>query len=326
MLSFDMPLDKLLTYQGRNPRPADFDAYWERALEEMRAVDAMVELRPASFVATCADCFDMFFTGVGGSRIHAKLLRPKGPVRACSQPAVLMFHGYSGSAGDWCDKLSYVAAGYTVAALDCRGQGGLSEDSGGVRGTTLSGQIIRGVDDLPEKLLFRQIYLDTAQMAGIVMGLPGVDPERVAAMGGSQGGGLTLACAALEPRIRLAAPVFPFLSDYLRVWEMEQAKAAYDEISKYFRQMDPRHERKEAFFTRLGYIDIQHLASRIRAEVMLGIGLADTVCPPSTQFAAYNKITSRKSYVAYPDFGHEGLPGHADLTYKFLMQLRNIGH
>ena len=31
-------------------------------------------------------------------------------------------------------KLGYVACGYSVAAMDCRGQGGKSEDSGGVTG------------------------------------------------------------------------------------------------------------------------------------------------------------------------------------------------
>jgi cephalosporin-C deacetylase len=57
--------------------------------------------------------------------------------------------------------------------------------------------------------LFRQIFLDTAQLARIVMDMPEVDENRVGAMGGSQGGGLTLACAALEPRIKKAAPVYP---------------------------------------------------------------------------------------------------------------------
>ena len=42
----DMPLEELKTYTGRNPRPADFDAYWDRALAEMRAVDPKVELVP----------------------------------------------------------------------------------------------------------------------------------------------------------------------------------------------------------------------------------------------------------------------------------------
>ncbi len=320
-LLFDMPLEKLLEYQGTNPRPADFDEYWDRGLAEMRAVDPEVQLVPADFQVPFAECFDMFFTGVGGARIHALLLRPKTPA-AEPHPAVIMFHGYSGNAGDWSGKLGYAALGYTVAALDCRGQGGLSEDAGGVRGNTLHGHIIRGVDDPdPDKLLFRQIFLDTAQLAGLVMEMPEVDPERVGVTGGSQGGGLTLACAALEPRIRRAAPVYPFLSDYRRVWDIDLASGAYQEIQDYFRRFDPRHEREDAFFTRLGYIDIQFLAPRIRAAVMMGVGLRDTICPPSTQFAAYNKITAPKSFLTYPDFGHEALPGHNDRIFQFLQDL-----
>jgi cephalosporin-C deacetylase len=44
----------------------------------------------------------------------------------------------------------------------------------------------------------------------------------------------------------------------------------------------------------------------------------DTVCAPSTQFAAYNKITSSKEMVIYPDFGHETLPDLADRVFTFL--------
>jgi len=313
---FDLSLEELWTYQGRNPRPADHDAYWEAALAEMRAVDPQVELRPHAIDAPFSECFELYFTGVGGARVHAKYARPTGA--AGPHPAVLMFHGYSGSSGDWSDKLNYVARGFSVAALDCRGQGGYSQDLGGATGNTLRGHIIRGLGDAPEKLLFRQIFLDTAQLAGIVMGFPEVDPARVGCTGGSQGGGLTLACAALEPRIKLAVPVFPFLCDYLRVWEMDLAVAAYEEIRTYFRMFDPRHERKEELFAKLGYIDCQYLAPRIKAEVMMGVGLMDTVCPPSTQFAAYNKITSKKDVVIYPDFSHEGLPGHADRIWEFL--------
>ena len=312
----DMPLEQLQTYQGRNPRPADHDEYWDRALAEMRAVDPALELAPAEFAVPGAECFDLYFTGVRGARIHAKYLRPA--QASAPHPAVVMFHGYSGSAGEWFDKLSYVAMGYSIAALDCRGQGGSSQDVGGVVGNTYRGHIIRGLDDAPEKLLFRDIYLDTAQLAGIVMSLPEVDAARVAAVGGSQGGGLTLACAALEPRIRKAAPTYPFLCDYQRVWEMDLATGAYEELKTYFRQFDPRHEREQEIFTKLGYIDCQHLAPRIRAEVLMGVGLMDTICPPSTQYAAYNKITSPKRTVIYPDFGHEGLPGFHDRVFGFL--------
>jgi cephalosporin-C deacetylase len=150
------------------------------------------------------------------------------------------------------------------------------------------------------------------------MDLPEVDAARVGAQGGSQGGALTLACAALEPRIRRAAPTYPFLCDYKRVWEMDQAKDAYAELRIFFRNFDPMHQRGDEWFTRLGYIDVQHLAPRIRGEVLMGVGLMDTVCPPSTQFAAYNKITAAKRLAIYPDFAHENLPGFNDAVFEFM--------
>jgi cephalosporin-C deacetylase len=322
-LTFDFPIEKLKTYQGSNPRPIDFDQFWDKSLAEMHSTEPLVELIPAKFQVAGVECLHLYFTGVGGARLHAKLLCPKRS--SMPHPAVLMFHGYSIDSGDWSDKLSYVAQGYTVAALDCRGQGGLSIDNGGVTGNTLHGHIIRGLDDAlsgdPEKLMYRQIFLDTAQLARIVMEMPDVDAQRVGATGASQGRALTVACAALEPRIKRAAPVYPFLSDYKRVWEIDQAKEAYLELKDYFRLYDPVHAHEEAIFEKLGYIDIQFLASRIQAEVLWGIGLADTVCPPSTQFAVYNKIISPKTMVVYPDFGHEWIPRYQDQIFQFLMKL-----
>lgn len=315
-LLFDMPVGQLTEYEGRNPRPGDHEAYWARALAELEAQEAEVALEPADFQADCAECFHLWFTGVRGARVHAKLLRPK--AASGPGPAVLMFHGYSGNAGDWVDKLGYVAQGFTVAALDCRGQGGRSQDSGGHLGTTRQGHIIRGLAGPPEDMLYRQIFLDTAQLARIVMDMPQVDGGRVCATGGSQGGALTIACAALEPRIFRAAPVFPFLSDYLRVWELDLDVNAYGELRTWFRHFDPLHEREQEVFTQLGYIDIQHLAARIEAEVMMGTGLMDQICPPSTQYAAFNRIRSPKSVRHYPDFGHETLPGHQDAIFEFL--------
>lgn len=315
----DKPLEELHRYQGTNPCPIDFTEYWDSSLRELAGHDPRVSLvRNETITPRGIECFDLWFTGVGGARIHAKYLRPEGGSKC---PAVLQFHGYAGDSGDWQDKLVYVSQGFCVAALDCRGQAGLSEDLGGVRGNTHNRHLIRGLDDPdPRKLLFRSIFLDTALLARVIMDQPEVDSARVASMGGSQGGALAMVCAALEPRIYRISVVYPFLSDYRRVWEMDQAKDAYDDLRQFFRMFDPRHQRETEIFTKLGYIDCQHLAARVRGEVLMFTGLMDTICPPSTQFAVYNKITSPKAMVVYPDFAHEWLPGQADRTLNFLLK------
>ena len=314
----DKPIEELLEYHGRTPRPSDFDEYWDKALEEMRSVERNVELVKTDFQAPGFTCYDMYFTGVRNARIHAQLVVPDNINGKA--PAILQFHGYTGWTGDISGKLGLAACGFVVAGLDCRGQAGYSEDTGGVKGNTHRGQFIRGLDDCPENLLFRHIFLDTAELADIVMSFDFVDETKVGVQGSSQGGALSLACASLEPRIAKVHTTYPFLSDYKRVWEMDLAKGAYIELSEFFRSFDPRHEREDEIFERLGYIDIQNLTKRIKGEVVMATGLMDTVCPPSTQFAAYNNITSKKSYVLYPDYGHEGLRGEWDRTVSFFLE------
>ena len=99
---------------------------------------------------------------------------------------------------------------------------------------------------------------------------------------------------------------------------MDLAKGAYEGIRYYLRSFDPTHERIDEFFTKRGYIDLQFLAPRIKAKVYMSTGLMDTTCPPSTQFAAFNKITSDKFVEIYPDFGHEGIKGSDERIYKFI--------
>lgn len=319
MAAIDMPLVELREYMGINPRPDNFDSYWADALAEMRAVDRDVTITPAEFTADFADCYDMYFTGVGGARIYAKLLKPNNICGKCR--GLVEFHGYSGSSGDWFNKLAYAANGFVVASMDCRGQGGKSEDVGSVKGTTHHGHIIRGLEDSAESLLYRSIFLDAAELASIIMDMEEVDGARVGAIGGSQGGGLALACAALEPGIARVAPIHPFLCDYKRFWVMDLETGAYDELKQFFRRFDPLHENEEMYFERLGYIDVQNLVERITGKVLFAATLRDDICPPSTQFAAFNKIQSEKELVLYHDFAHEALPGFSDRQFAFFADM-----
>jgi hypothetical protein len=105
----------------------------------MEALGAACELVKAAFQVPNVTCYDLYFTGVEGARIHAKLCVPRANKPL---PAVINFHGYTGRAPDFSWMLSW-AAGFVIAAMDCRGQGGQSEDVGGVKGNTYCGHFIR---------------------------------------------------------------------------------------------------------------------------------------------------------------------------------------
>ena len=78
-------LKGLEKYKGINPKPKDFDEYWDRALKEMRSIKSEVTMTPATFQTSFAECYDMYFTGVGGARIYAKVLKPKKNVEKAAE-------------------------------------------------------------------------------------------------------------------------------------------------------------------------------------------------------------------------------------------------
>ena len=204
-----------------------------------------------------------------------------------------------------------------MLALDCRGQAGRSIDAGTPTRETHLGHIVRGLYEGPNALLYRSMFTDLVRAVRVLMELPGVDSERVGVQGKSQGGGLALAFAALEPRVRAVVSVYPFLCDYRRVWEMDLATDAYEELTG-----------------SLGASTHATNGSRsssppsATSTCSTSRGFAVTCCSsprspigcarPRPQFAAYNKIIAPKQAIAYPDFGHENLPEVNDLIKRFL--------
>ncbi len=307
MPSLDMKLSELKTYMGSSPKPDDFDQYWKRALSELDKASLAYELIKEDFPLSGVECYHMYFTGVGGAKIHAKLLKPEKISQKA--PAVAIFHGYQGHSRDWYEKLPFVLGGFVVAALDVRGQAGLSEDNLVTTGSTFRGHIVRGVcDESPDNLAFRNIFLDTVQLVRILESMDFVDGERIFSAGFSQGGALSLACTALSGIVKKTAAGCPFLCDYKRVWDMDIGGVPYEELRLYFKLRDPEHKTEDMFFNRLGYIDLQNHTPNIKNEVRFYTGLLDDICPPSSQFAAYNKLKGQKSMKIYPDYDHTEYP------------------
>lgn len=310
-------IQNLEGYLGLTPMPEDFDAFWDARMAEADRIPLEYTLEQAKEVPSFQTCqyLDLWFTGMDGARVYAKYLKPRSETPV---PLVLQFHGYPGASRSWLEQSSFAGMGMALLAMDCPGQGGYGNDTGGYLGTTVSGHIIAGLDGPPERMYYVRLHQNIRILCRIVRQLEGIDTGRVFVNGGSQGGALGLACCALNPElINRASILYPFLSDFRMVWELGADVIAYEGLRYYSRWFDPDGENLERWFHQLGYIDSKNFAHRIRCPILFGTGLADTICPPQTQCAVYNNLTCPKKRYLFPGYAHEEIQDFDDRTLNF---------
>lgn len=305
------------SYRGTTPCPDDFAVFWAERMAEMNRVPLEWELRDGPFPARGSVRYqELRFRGADGSLLNAKYIRP-----ASEQPVPLLlhFHGYPGATRSWLELTSYAASmGVAMLAMDCRGQGGASLDAASYQSTRASGNMILGLDGPPEQMYYVKVHQDIALLIRIARQLPGLDLDRVYVNGGSQGGALALATAALHSDlIRKAGIQYPFLSDFQKVWELDADLIAYEGLRYYMRWFDPMGLHTDEIFRKLGYVDTINFAPMVRCPVLFATGFQDTICPPVTQYAVYNRITSPKRHLLYPDFAHEEIQEFDDRLIRF---------
>ncbi len=128
--------------------------------------------------------------------------------------------------------------------------------------------------------------------------------------GKSQGGGVALAIAGLDPRVRAAAIDVPFLCHWRRAVEVTD-EHPYREVRHY---LSTRREQAERVFATLAYFDGMQFAARAHAPAIFSVGLMDQITPPSTVFAAYNHYAGPHDIRVWPYNGHEAgeLHQHAE--------------
>ncbi len=228
---YDKPLEELVVYNPPLTRQPDFDQFWTDTLAE----GARTPLNPAmellDYPALGVRVYKVEYDGWRRARICGWYLVPEaaGPF-----PALIQYHGYSGSRGEVHPYLMWALQGYAVLAVDVRGQSGDTTDPATYTGGHTTGWMTQGIMD-PQEYYYRGVYMDCVRAIDFVANRPEVDARHIGLMGGSQGGGLTLAVAALDHRPVLAMPDIPYLCHFKRAVDMA-ARMPYLEISNYIRR------------------------------------------------------------------------------------------
>lgn len=305
MPRFDLPLPDLQDYRPDVREPADFDDFWRTTLAESRAAGGDVVVEPVATPLTQLDAFDVTFPGYGGDPVKAWLLLPagaRGPL-----PAIVEYNGYGGGRGLPFERLGWAASGYAHLLMDTRGQGSVWGSGGDTpdphgTGPSVPGFMTRGVES-PETYYYRRVFTDAVRAIDAVRSLDIVDASRVSVVGGSQGGGITLAAAGLADGLVAALPDVPFLCHFERAVGLT-ADFPYQEVVQY---LAVHRGAEERVFQTLSYFDGVNFAKRAEAASLFSVGLLDPICPPSTVYAAFNHYRGTdKAIEVYPHNQHEG--------------------
>ncbi len=305
---WDMNLEHLESFRPGLEAPSDFDERWSQTLTEARQHDPDVQLHRSPAPMTLIEVDDVTFSGFGGDRIRAWLLRPRSVT--ADLPLVIEYNGYGGGRGLAHERLLWAAAGYAYLLMDSRGQGSAwgsggdtADASGGgdAGAPALPGFMTRGILDF-DTYYFRRLITDAVRVVDAAAHIPGIDQSRIAVTGASQGGGLAIAAAGLAPGVSAALVDVPFLCHIERGIAIAE-QDPYQEVARYLAVHRLHHA---AIMRTLSYVDGVHHAKRAHMPALFSAGLRDDVCPPSTVYAAYHSWTGPARIVPYPYNSHEG--------------------
>lgn len=304
MPRFDLDPEQLRAYRPDVAEPADFDEFWNATLAASRAKAEPARLTRIESPLRTVEVFDVTFSGYDGDPISGWLTRPAGVQEPL--PVVVEYNGYNGGRGLPHEHLAWAASGYAHLFMDTRGQGsgwgtgGSTPDPHGT-GPSAAGYMTRGILD-PVDYYYRRVFTDGVLAVDAVRGIDGLDPERVAVTGTSQGGGIAIAVAGLADGLVAAMPDVPFLCHFERAVGMT-GRDPYQEIVRY---LSVHRDQVEQVFTTLSYFDGVNFAERATAPALFSVALLDQVCPPSTVYAARNSWGGTADIVDYPFNEHEG--------------------
>jgi cephalosporin-C deacetylase len=301
---FDFDLTELRQYRSTVVTPSDFDAFWGKTLSETRALPLAATFIPADAGLSLVEVFDVTYAGYGGHPVKAWLILPR--QRTAPLPCVVKFIGYGGGRGFPQDHLLWPAAGYATFVMDTRGQGSAwsKGDTPDPVGSDAAhpGSMTKGILS-PDTYYYRRVFTDAVRAIEAARSHAAIDPARIALTGGSQGGGIALAAAGLDPTVKAVMPDVPFLCDFPRAITITP-RDPFPEISRF---LAVHRDRVDQVFHTLTYFDGVCFAERARAAGLFSVGLMDTICPPSTVFAAYNAFAGKdKAINEYGFNDHEG--------------------
>jgi cephalosporin-C deacetylase-like acetyl esterase len=280
------------------PPPDDFDSFWKKQRELVESSPAVPQITPVDSGDADIEAFDVQVDCPGGAPLSAYLARPKQP-KPQSLPIILYPHSAGVRSSDLGRAVRMAKLGAMCLDFNAHGIPNGKPDAfyTNLLNTKLKGYSRFNADDV-EKIYFRGMLLRLLRAIQFTTTLPEWDGKTLIFIGSSQGGGQSLIGAGIEPRVTLCLASVPAMCDHTGF-----AAHRISGWPKLVKVEDGKPDAKQAQIAR--YFDAMTFATRIKCPVVVTVGYIDKVCPPTSVYAAFNAIGSKKRIIPRPTMAHE---------------------
>ena len=280
--------------------PADFDEFWKSEVDKVKSEKLQVlSCTPVDehYLPDGITAFDVHLSQ--GGIIASGFLAVPHNAKPGSLPAVISFLGASKVSGELevavkdAKKLCAVAFNLNFHGLEnfpVRNPELLAPG----REQVLNYQFLNAGD--PQKYAMRQIFLRSVIVADFIKTLPEFN-GKLSVWGGSMGGCQSIVASVLNPEVEFCWATASAMSDHhgksaghLPGWPDLFNSPLVPEAA---RLVSP-------------YFDVVNFASRIKCPVVMAVGFIDTVTPPASTYAAYNRLTVRNKRMLHTVTGGHG--------------------
>ncbi len=297
----------------------DFKAFWDNSLKELAKVAPKYKLIPQPELSKQDyDVYIVEMQSFGNETVKGYYAKPK---REGKFPVIVEYVGY----GSRSQLPNQKWDGFAYFVQSTRGQAlNRTPESDAIYSHSPSRkdltQWITYRLDNKDAYYYRGAFLDVVRAIDFVCSRPEIDSEKIAVRGGSQGGAFSFVAAALDKRVKAAAPGIPFLSDYRDYFKIAPwPKSDFDIYVN-----DHPEAKWDDIYDLLTYFDVKNLTQWIECPVIMGIGVQDDVCPPHTNFAAYNQVKSEKRWIAAPEEAHNVSRDIHEASTAFIKEKLNV--
>ena len=278
--------------------PADFMDFWNRNIEDMRAVPLSYTQEKAE--EYCTDKIDCYLLKIWLNKqnqsVYAYLFYPKNaqkgscPVVLCPPGAGIktikepLRHKYYAENG-------FIRMEMEIHGLDPRLPKETFDDITKAFNGRENGYLYNGLQD-PDRYYMKRVYLSLIRCLDLLTALPEWDGRNLIVQGGSQGGALAIVAAGLDRRVTQCIVNHPALSD-MAAYSAGRT-GGYPHFNKVDGMFTDRNMRTMAYY------DVVNFARHVTADVYMTWGYNDNTCPPTTSYAVWNTFTCPKEALITP--------------------------